>query len=302
MVTRRYVYRQVPVIASMGRTALVALARGAGVLSAHDAALPGPLLEEKVSPLPRGLVDTYIRAVGGDPKAYRGQLPAHLFPQWGFALAARTLEHASYPLLQVVNGGCRLEIHHPLPDNVPLTVTAQLAGIDDDGRRAVFHQIVTTGTPEHPEAVVAHLFPIVVHRGADKPSGSGAAKRERPSVPEDAREIMRWRLRPSHAVDFARLTGDYNPVHWSPAYARAFGFKRTILHGFATMARAIEGLHQNLYSGATPIRTFDARFTRPLTLPAHVALFQQPGDGGPHEAIVGDGPGGFAYMVASYEV
>ena len=35
-------------------------------------------------------------------------------------------------------------------------------------------------------------------------------------------------------VEFARLTGDNNPIHLDKKYAEALGFKDTIVHGFLT--------------------------------------------------------------------
>jgi acyl dehydratase len=122
-------------------------------------------------------------------------------------------------------------------------------------------------------------------------------------VPEDARELGFWRLRADAGLDFAKLTGDFNPVHWVPAYARAFGFRNCILHGFATMARAMEGLHRGLLSGDTGrIRTLDVQFTSPLVLPARVGLYVAHGDDGARRVWVGDGRGGRAQLAGTFEL
>ena len=49
--------------------------------------------------------------------AYRDSVPAHLFPQWGFALTGKTLEGLSYPMLAAMNGGVKLVQNAPLPAN-----------------------------------------------------------------------------------------------------------------------------------------------------------------------------------------
>jgi acyl dehydratase len=86
-------------------------------------------------------------------------------------------------------------------------------------------------------------------------------------------------------------------VHWIRPYARAFGFRSTILHGFSTMARAIEGLGRALYAGDTRrVRVFDCRFTRPLVLPARVGLYLRGS-----EVFVGDAPDGPAYLAGSFQ-
>ncbi len=301
MVSNRHIMEQGPVLAALGRTALLAAGQRFKKKAAGPPELPGPVLEATVQPRSAALVRAYIGEVGGDGRTWKGQVPPHMFPQWGFGLAAGTLKDLPYPLMKVVNGGCRLEINAPLPDDAPLHVSAQLASIDDNGRRAVIEQIVTTGTAEAPDALVARMFPIVVYggrgeKGAEK-GGEKAGERERPSVPLDAVEVTRWKIPASAGLDFARLTGDFNPIHWIPAYARASGFKNTILHGFATLARAYEGLNQNLFAGASPIDTFDVRFTSPLILPANVGLYIRR-EGG--EVFVGDAPGGRVYMMGTY--
>lgn len=299
----RHIRHQGPVIASFGQTALAALAQRLGRGAAELPALPTEPIERTMSPRPPELVRDYLREVGGDPGAYRGVVPAHLFPQWGFALAARTLKDVPYPLARVLNGGCRLEMHAPIPDDEPLRVAAHLESVDDNGRRAVLHQVVTTGTASVPLAATGHLYAIVPlggdkgrdsDRGGDRPRKPRA---EKPRVPTDARELAYWHLSADAGLAFAMVTGDFNPVHWVRPYARAFGFRSTILHGFATMARAIESLNRTRFAGATDrLRVVDVQFTRPLVLPARVGLYETDSS-----IYVGDAPGGPAYLVGTYE-
>jgi hypothetical protein len=294
----RHIRHQLPVIASLGSTAYTVFRQsrgGANGKSGGLPALPSPEIEKVLAPRHPDLIRDYIKHVGGDPSAYKGVLPPHMFPQWGFPLAARTLEGVPYPLQKVLNGGCRLEINAPLPADKPLRVRARLVDVDDDGRRAVMKQQVVTGTDDAPEALVAYLYAIV-------PLGNGKSKGDRPKaeavrVPDDAQEIGYWKLKPDAGLAFAMLTGDFNPVHWIPAYARAFGFKSTILHGFATMARAIEGLNKGRFAGdARRLRVWDCKFTKPLLLPAQTGLYVK-GDG----LWVGAAPGGPAYLTAAFQ-
>jgi acyl dehydratase len=156
---------------------------------------------------------------------------------------------------------------------------------------------VITGTDEVPEALIATLYAIVpLPRPHPQPEAGEPRARLVVRVPDDARELARWRLGRDAGARFAMLTGDVNPVHWSARYARAAGFRSTILHGFATMARAIEGLNRARFAGdVTRLRTWDCRFTRPLLLPAQVGLYTQ-GDA----AWVADAAGGPAYLSATF--
>ena len=87
----KHIIHQRAVIASLGGTALSAVIAGLRKKNGKTAAAPatpGPEIRQTLPPRPASLVRDYIKHVGGDPSAYKGVLPPHLFPQWGFPLAA----------------------------------------------------------------------------------------------------------------------------------------------------------------------------------------------------------------------
>lgn len=290
----RYVVHQGPVLRGMGEAMLAALKQRAGIATGK-ANVPGPIHSITVPPRPDELVKAYVKHVGGDPSAYRGKLPAHLFPQWGFPLTGKLVEGLSYPMLAAMNGGCKLTINAQLPADEPLDVTGQLVSVDDNGARAILDQKLTTGTRSAPDAIVAHLY-VFIPLGKKNSDGKKPEAKDKARVPVDARELAFWKLRPDAGLDFAKLTGDFNPVHWVPAWARAFGFRNTILHGFGTLARTIEGLNRARFAGdVNALEEIDVRFTRPLVLPARVGLYIRG-----EKVWVGDAPGGPAYLEGTY--
>lgn len=283
------------VVAALGQTALRVMRQRLSKPNAAQApAAPGPWLQQTLAPRPATLVRDYTRHVGGDPRAYRGQLPPHLFPQWGFPLLSRTLHGISYPIERVLNGGCGVTFNAPIPDDAPLQLKARLEDVDDDGRRAILTQSLITGTDQHPEALVVKVQAIIPLKRERDPA---KRKKKTPArVPSDARELAFWSLKSNDGAAFASLTGDINPIHWLTPYARAAGFKNPILHGYSTMARAIEGLNRHLWMGDVhKLTQLDVRFTRPLVLPARVGLYVAQDDDR-IQVFVGDAPGGPAYM------
>jgi hypothetical protein len=213
---------------------------------------------------------------------------------------SRTFEGAPYPLLRIVNAGCRVEVKSPLPDREPLEVSARLEQVDDDGRRALLHGRVRTGTASAPDALAIDVYAIVPNRA--EPSATGSAKatseapKERVRVPEDAREIMRSWVDKDAGLSFAKLTGDFNPIHWLSLSARASGFADVVLHGFSTLARAWEGLNKNVLGGDVhALASIDAKLKRPLVLPHDVGFYLRGS-----EVFVGDAPGGPAYLSATF--
>jgi hypothetical protein len=292
-VSSRHILAQGPMLRTLGGGAVSIWRQRRGNIPTTKPAMPGPEIRTTVPPRSPALVRDYIRNVGGDPASYRGLVPPHLFPQWAFPVIARTLEGIPYPLARVLNGGCRFEINAPIPADRPLHVVARLEDIDDDGRRAVLHQRVITSTDAYENALVADLYAIV-----PLARGQNGARKERPRVPRGAHELAYFRIGAKAGLDFAKLTGDFNPIHWIPAAARASGFKNVILHGFGTLARTFEVLVRAKLAGdAGALAMIDVRFTRPLVLPASVGVFVTE-DG---QVFVGDAECGPAYLTGTYE-
>jgi hypothetical protein len=287
-----HVLSQGPVLGALGRVALATLRPSKGVAARTLPATPGPWVEAELAPRPADLIRDYVRHVGGDPGWYRGVVPASLFPQWGFPLAARTLEGLPYPMARVMNAGCRIEQRAPIPAGERLIVKARLESIDDDGVRAILVQRVVTGTRSEPDAMVGEIRAFVPLAKPTEPR----AKKPRASVPLDATELAFLRIAKDAGLDFAKLTGDFNPIHWIAPYARMSGFRAPILHGFATFARAIEALNRARFAGdPSRLASIEARFSRPLVLPARVGVYVKDG-----ALWVGDAPGGGAYLEGTY--
>lgn len=80
---------------------------------------------------------------------------------------------------------------------------------------------------------------------------------------------------------YARVAGDFNPIHLHALSAKLFGFKRAIAHGMWTLARCCAELEQAI--GETPSRV-DVEFKRPLFLPGRATLkWDGPGEDGAYD-------------------
>ena len=98
--------------------------------------------------------------------------------------------------------------------------------------------------------------------------GFGGAKRDTPpphAIPARAPDIVcDLATRPEMALIY-RLSGDVNPLHADPEFARTAGFPRPILHGLATMGVAGHALLKAV-CGYDPARltAISARFSAPV--------------------------------------
>jgi acyl dehydratase len=285
---------QGPVLATLARTILAAVTQKP---TSTPPQTPGVERTEIVPPRPNRLVRDYIRHVGGDPGWYRGRLPFHLYPQWGFPLLSRCLADLPFDLLKVLNAGCGVTINRPLPAGEPLRLRARLERVDTSSeRRVILFQSLQTGTNAYPDALVVEQRIIIPLAG----SGGGEQQRtrkEKPRVPRGVHQVGRFNVRPGSGLEFAYLTGDFNPLHWLRPYARVAGHPRPIAHGFSTLARAIEVLNRNLWAGdAGRLQALDLRFTRPLHPPADVGVYIDDAGG----LFVGAAPDGPVYISGSF--
>lgn len=91
-------------------------------------------------------------------------------------------------------------------------------------------------------------------------------------------ELGRWELKANHGRRYARVSGDYNPIHLWRWTARPFGFERQILHGFCLEAMVAQALIEHRFGGiSSALRRLHTIFRSPVALPAEVRLLTSDG-------------------------
>jgi acyl dehydratase len=112
---------------------------------------------------------------------------------------------------------------------------------------------------------------------APEGASRGGGERSREEVAEAPEggwyELARWELSGGAGRRYARVSGDYNPIHLWPWTARPFGFRAPILHGFASAARAAHALVERRMGGdPAALRRMRVAFRAPLPLPSTAVL------------------------------
>jgi hypothetical protein len=74
---------------------------------------------------------------------------------------------------------------------------------------------------------------------------------------------------PGVGRQYARVSGDFNPIHIADIAARFFGFKRAIAHGMWSLARCAAEIGSATFSRPC---TLDVAFKRPIAFRAHTVL------------------------------
>ena len=104
-------------------------------------------------------------------------------------------------------------------------------------------------------------------------------------------ELTRWPAAGDIGRRYARVSGDYNPIHLSAASARLFGFPQAIAHGLWNKARTLAALAEHLPAANIEIAV---DFHKPVRLPSDVILNSSaPGSSGELRL---EGAGGLEHM------
>jgi acyl dehydratase len=165
----------------------------------------------------------------------------------------------------LVHGEQRVEVYGPIPAEGTIESTTRVVGIYDKGSGALAVmetecKYATSGRPAFKTRFGAFI------RGE---GGFGESRGDtlpvRPKVPERAadKEIT-YGTRADQALLY-RLSGDRNPLHSDPSFAKLAGFPKPILHGLCTYGvtgRAL--LHGLCGSDPAKFKVMDARFSKPV--------------------------------------
>jgi acyl dehydratase len=167
---------------------------------------------------------------------------------------------------KVVHGEQGFRIHKTLPVEGTIVGRTRVTGVFDKGEgRGALIQTATEVSMKSTRELICSLSSTSFARangGFGGPSGPVKAPHELPERKPDA--ICDLPTLPQAALIY-RLSGDYNPLHAEPAFAKRAGFKRPILHGRCTFGVAGHAILKTC-CGYDPARliSMEGRFSSPV--------------------------------------
>lgn len=194
-----------------------------------------------------------------------GYLPPAYPHILAFALQMQLLTRRDFPfpLLGLVHLENRIRVLRPLGAVGAVRISVQLADLQPHDKGAVF-SILT-----HLEDSLGLLWEgdsRILCRKV-RLEGPPQARAELPPLP--LLPLAQWSVPGDTGRRFARVSGDYNPIHLFALSARLFGFPRAIAHGLWNKARSLAALHAHLPRSGYEVT---ARFHKPVLLPTQVSL------------------------------
>lgn len=174
------------------------------------------------------------------------------------------VEKAGTDMTKVVHGGQSITLHAPIPPQGSLSTVAKLQGIYD---MKLLSQVVFTTKSSMEGRLLFETEWMLLVRGTGGYGGPRPPKSKAPKLRDTAPLMFETTdtTTPEQALLY-RLSGDRNPLHADPEFAREVGFDAgPILHGLATfgyVTRAV--LHEVCHGDPHRLKRLSVQFKKPV--------------------------------------
>lgn len=160
-------------------------------------------------------------------------------------------------LASVLHGGQTIRMHRPIPVKGRALSTSRVAAVYDKGKAAILVLRTEAADDEGPLWTSdAQLF--VRGEGGFGGDRGPSARTELP--PREPDRTVERAVRDDQALLY-RLSGDWNPLHADPEFAKLAGFDRPILHGLCSYGMTLKAVVDTLLGGdVTRVRSYTTRF------------------------------------------
>ena len=172
---------------------------------------------------------------------------------------------ANINFILVVHGEQKLSFSNPLPVSGDFISNAKVIGCYDKGAgKGAIIDVETTINLKKDNTEICKLVSTTFARGDGGFGGPESPKNEIFKPEGDPDFVHEIKTKPDQALIF-RLSGDYNPLHSDPNFAKTAGFEKPILHGMCTYGIACRSVVEGVCEGdAKRLKKFDCRFSSPV--------------------------------------
>ena len=182
-----------------------------------------------------------------------------------FQYHSSLLMSAKLNFVMVVHGEQKLSIINPIPVSGDFLADMKVLNCFDKGAsKGAIIDVETTVKLKSDGTEICKLISTTFARGDggfDGPESPPQEIFEPEGSPDLVDEIT---TKPDQALIF-RLSGDYNPLHSDPNFAKAAGFPKPILHGLCTYGVACRSIVKTTCDNdVKKLKSFNCRFSSPV--------------------------------------
>jgi acyl dehydratase len=164
-----------------------------------------------------------------------------------------------FNLAMLLHGEQEVIIHRPLPVEAKLATSAHVPEIYDKGKAALVILEAEAKDESDGQPLFTNRFSLFI-RGEGGFGGDSGPKVGN-VAPERAPDgVIERRTLPQQALIY-RLSGDKNPLHADPEFAKLGGFDTPIIHGLCSYGIACKAIVDEVLGGdVKPVKRYQARF------------------------------------------
>ncbi|MFE0171870.1 MaoC/PaaZ C-terminal domain-containing protein [Streptomyces sp. NPDC059002] len=160
-------------------------------------------------------------------------------------------------LAAVLHGGQDITLHRPIPVEGRATSASKVAAVYDKGKAAIL--VLRTEVADADGPLWTSDAQIFV-RGEGGFGGDRGPSARVPAPEGEPDKVVERPVREDQALLY-RLSGDWNPLHADPEFAKLAGFDKPILHGLCTYGMTLKAVVDTLLGGdVSRVRSYRTRF------------------------------------------
>lgn len=244
-------------------------------------ALPGMLAKAVPTVARNGKVDDALENIQGHfavesidvdvLRAYKQQFVGLVseYPLTFFYLIAQRAHLAMmldkrfpWPILGMVHVANKMQWIMPYQAELPLTLKVDIQIPPRAGTRKRVRLLYVVEFLQNDHSILRCESTYQVGSGGKSPANRRLAQEQLDLSAWEQLDI--WHLDAASGRRYARLSGDYNPIHLHPWLSRWFGFSQPIIHGMYSVARIQADIERHY---GKPVQQMDVMFKRPMALP-----------------------------------
>jgi acyl dehydratase len=200
-----------------------------------------------------------------------------------------TAKNFPFPLLGLIHLSNRIRVFRPMGGINRVRVGVQVQNLQPHAKGATFDLVTTL---DDQLGALWEAESRMLCRGV-KLEGEPVEDVLTSTLP--LTEVTRWKAPADIGRQYAKVSGDYNPIHLSTVSARLFGFPTAIAHGLWNKARTLAALSDQLPTANVEIAV---QFRKPVRLPGEVTLLASAaGSSGDFQLV---GAGDLEHMVGHW--
>jgi len=208
---------------------------------------------------------------------------------FGLQMQLLTDKAFPFPLLGLIHLSNRIRIHRPLGAISDLTFSVHTQNLKPHAKGATFDLVTRV---EDALGLLWEAESRMLCRGVKL---EGEAADDTLPAPSQVSELTHWKAPADIGRRYARVSGDYNPIHLSALTAKLFGFPQAIAHGLWNKARTLAALTEHLPAANIDIQV---EFKKPVRLPSEVRLYTSAA--GSSGELLLKGAGDIEHMVGTW--